>query len=152
MRLLSLILVGLSLSTLSCLKDTSPEAQLREDIDKIKDYLSDHGLTAIARPSGLHSIITQEGTGSNPSPLATVTVRYKGYLLDGTVFDQTSGSSTATFELTGLIEAWQEGIPLLKKGGKGTFFSPSALAYGPTGIGSIPPNSVLIFEIELVNF
>jgi FKBP-type peptidyl-prolyl cis-trans isomerase FkpA len=136
----------------SCLKDTSPEEQLQEDIHQIKAYLADHNLTAIERPSGLHYIITQEGTGANPSPLSTVTVRYKGYLLDGTVIDQTTGSNTATFALDGLIDAWQEGIPLLKKGGKGTFFSPSALAYGPNGVGNIAPNSVLIFEIELVNF
>ncbi|HOY06747.1 MAG TPA: FKBP-type peptidyl-prolyl cis-trans isomerase [Saprospiraceae bacterium] len=152
MRLLLIMLAAFSLTTMSCLKDNSPEKQLEDDIQAIKNYLTDHGLTAIERPSGLHYIITQEGTGGNPSPLSTVTVKYKGYLLDGTVFDQTSGTETATFALDGLIEAWQEGIPLLKKGGKGTFFSPSALAYGPNGVGSIAPNSVLIFEIELVNF
>ena len=152
MRLLVFMLAAFSLTTMSCLKDNSPEKQLEEDIQKIKDYLADHNLTAIERPSGLHYIITQEGTGSNPSPLATVTVKYKGYLLDGTVFDQTTGSNTATFPLDGLIEAWREGIPLLKSGGNGTFFAPSGLAYGPNGIGSIPPNSVLIFEIELVSF
>lgn len=153
MRLLSLILAVFSLSALSCLKDDSPEKQLEKDIQLIKDYLADHNLTATELPSGLHYIITQEGTGDKPSPLATVTVRYKGYLLDGTVFDQTSGTSTATFKLTDLIEAWQIGIPLLKEGGgKGTFFSPSSLAYGPNGIGDIKPNSVLIFEIELVSF
>ncbi len=79
-------------------------------------------------------------------------VKYKGYLTDGTVFDQTTGSLSATFSLSGLIEGWQEGIPLLKKGGKGTFFLPSALGYGPSGAGSIPPNTVLIFEIELLDF
>lgn len=141
-----------SLSTLSCLDVDTPEEQLEKDIQLIKDYLADNNLTAIERPSGLHYFVTQEGTGDNPSPLATVTVRYKGYTLDGTVFDQTSGNETATFKLTDLIEAWQEGIPLLKESGKGTFLSPSALAYGPNGVGGIAPNSVLIFEIELVSF
>ena len=79
-------------------------------------------------------------------------MRYKGYLPDGTVFDQTPGTETATFPLAGLIRGWQEGIPLLKKGGKGTFFLPSVLGYGSSGSGSIGPNEVLIFEIELVNF
>jgi len=152
MRLLSLFLAVLSLSTLSCLKDVSPEEQLEIDIQKIKDYLAANNLTATETASGLHYIITQEGTGSNPTLQSNVTVRYKGYLLDGMVFDETSGSATATFPLSNLIAAWQEGIPLLKKGGKGTFFSPSALAYGPNGVSGIPGNSVLIFEIELVNF
>ena len=152
MRLLTLFLAVLSLSTLSCLKDVSPEEQLEIDIQKIKDYLVANNLTATETPSGLHYIITQEGTGGNPNLQSNVTVKYKGYLLDGMVFDQTSGSATATFPLANLIEAWQEGIPLLKKGGKGTFFSPSALAYGPNGVSGIPGNSVLIFEIELVNF
>ena len=152
MRLLTLFLAVLSLSTLSCLKDVSPEEQLEIDIQKIKDYLAANNLTATETTSGLHYIITQEGTGGNPTLSSNVTVKYKGYLLDGMVFDQTSGSATATFPLANLIEAWQEGIPLLKKGGKGTFFSPSALAYGPNGVSGIPGNSVLIFEIELVNF
>ena len=152
MRLLTLFLAVLSLSTLSCLKGDSPEEQLEIDIQKIKDYLVANNLTATETPSGLHYIITQEGTGSNPNLQSNVTVKYKGYLLDGMVFDQTSGSATATFPLANLIEAWQEGIPLLKKSGKGTFFSPSALAYGPNGVSGNPGNSVLIFEIELVNF
>lgn len=152
MRILTLMLTVFSLSALSCLKDTSAEEQLRIDTQKIDDYLVANNLTATALPSGQKYIITQEGTGPNPNILSTVTVRYKGYLLDGTVFDQTSGSATATFPLQNLIEAWQEGIPLLKPGGKGTFFSPSALAYGPNGVAGIPPNSPLIFEIELVSF
>jgi FKBP-type peptidyl-prolyl cis-trans isomerase FkpA len=152
MRQLSLFLAIACLSVLSCKKDVSPEEQLQIDIQKIKDYLTANNLTATETASGLHYIITQEGTGNNPTLSSNVTVKYKGYLLDGMVFDQTSGSTTATFPLANLIEAWQEGIPLLKKGGKGTFLSPSALAYGPNGVPGIPGNSVLIFEIELVNF
>ena len=153
MRLLTLFLSVITLSFLSCLgKEVTPEEQLEIDIQKIKDYLADNNLTATQTASGLHYIITQEGTGSNPTLMSNVTVRYKGYLLDGTVFDETTGSETITFPLSNLITAWQEGIPLLKKGGKGTFFSPSGLAYGPNGVAGIPANSVLIFEIELVNF
>ncbi|MFN9955636.1 MAG: FKBP-type peptidyl-prolyl cis-trans isomerase, partial [bacterium] len=73
-------------------------------------------------------------------------------LLDGTIFDQTTGNQTATFPLANLIPGWQEGIPLLQKGGKGTFLLPSALGYGPNPVGPIPANSVLIFEIELIDF
>ena len=74
-------------------------------------------------------------------------------LISGVTLSISAGLMNGTsFPLANLIEAWQEGIPLLKKGGKGTFFSPSALAYGPNGVSGIPGNSVLIFEIELVNF
>jgi len=133
-------------------KILNPEEQLNADLDIIEKYLSDNNLTAQNSASGLHYIITEPGSGGHPSAQSTVTVKYKGYLTDGTVFDQTTGTSTASFPLANLIPAWQEGIPLLQKGGKGTFFCPSYLGYGTNGSGPIPPNSVLIFEIELVNF
>ena len=144
MRYLILLLAISTLSTLSC-KDES-------DMEKIEGYLADNNLTATSTPSGLYYIITKEGTGGHPNLSSSVTVKYKGYRLNGEVFDETTGNNTATFPLTNLILGWQEGIPLLKKGGKGTFFSPSGLAYGPNGVAGIPANSVLIFEIELVNF
>ena len=130
--------------------NNSAAKQLEKDIQLIKDYLADNNLTATATHSGLHYIITQEGTGGHPGLSSLVVVRYKGYLLDGTVFDRTNGSSTITFKVDSLIEAWKEGIMLLKDGAKGTFFSPSALAYGTKGVSGIPPNTVLVFEIELV--
>lgn len=139
-----LLLVFTGLTMLSCKEES--------DMEKIEDYLAKNNLVAQSTASGLYYIITQEGTGDHPTLQSTVKVRYKGYRLNGDVFDQTSGTSTATFPLTQLILGWQEGIPLLKKGGKGTFFCPSDLAYGSQQVGDIPPNSVLIFEIELVDF
>ena len=143
----------LTLLFFSCEKGLTYEQQLQADIDDIKEYLADKNLTAQSTPSGLHYIITQEGTGAHPTINSTVTVNYIGKLLKNErVFDQTTGSPI-TFPLTGVIEGWQEGVPLLKKGGKGTFFIPSALGYGPTGAGGdIPANAPLIFEIELVDF
>ena len=96
----------------------------------------------------MHYIITEPGSGGSPNLQSNVKVKYKGYLLDGNVFDE----RTETFLLANLIQGWQEGIPLLQKGGKGTFFLPSALGYGPNDVGPIPANSVLIFEIELLDF
>lgn len=142
-----------ALAFFSCKDDTlSPEEQLQEDIRIIRQYLTDNNLTADSTASGLHYIITQVGFGDHPDQQDSVTVKYKGYLLDGSVFDQTDDGETAKFALSGLITGWQEGIPLLKKGGKGTFFLPSALGYGIYGSGPIPPNTVLIFDIELVDF
>ncbi len=153
MRYLSLLLAAFGLTFFACKdKSLSPEEQLQEDIAKIEQYLKDKGLTAKSTASGLHYIITQEGTGSNPTLQSTVTVKYKGYFLDGSVFDETTGSKTIAFKLTNVITGWQECIPLLKAGGKGTFLIPSALCYGPDGNGSIPPNTPLAFDVELVSF
>jgi FKBP-type peptidyl-prolyl cis-trans isomerase len=91
------------------------------------------------------------GTGTTPSVTSTIEVKYKGSLVNGTVFDQTATDKTFTYALSGLIRGWQIGIPMMKKGGKATFFIPSALGYGAEDTGPIPANSVTIFEIELIN-
>ena len=125
--------------------------QAEKDDQIIRDYLSEHNIDAIKHSSGLYFSITDEGSGEHPNLDSEVEVRYKGYFTNGKVFDQTHGTSTATFDLYGLIEGWQIGIPLLKEGGEGTFFIPSALCYGSQGAGSIPANTVLFFDIELVD-
>jgi FKBP-type peptidyl-prolyl cis-trans isomerase FkpA len=114
--------------------------------------LTEKGLTAQKTASGLHYIITKEGAGSNPTLSSRVNVKYKGYYLDGKVFDQTEGTQTVSFFLTEVIVGWQEAIPLLKKGGSGQFFIPSGLAYGPNDYNGVPANSVLIFDVDLINF
>ena len=147
----STLLLAFALST-GCIPDPiSSEELLVKDVKKIEDYLAENNLTAQSTASGLHYIIEEPGAGGHPNINSTVTVKYKGYLLNGNVFDE-SGNSTVTFPLKNLILGWQEGIPLLKEGGKGKFFIPSGLGYGRSGSGSIPGNSVLIFDIELVSF
>lgn len=124
----------------------------QQNRDEIVSYLSDNNLEAIEDPSGLFYIIEQEGSGDSPSPNASVEVRYKGYFPNGTVFDETPGNNTREFNLRETITAWRVGIPKMKKGGEAMFLVPSNLGYGFFGSGGIPPNQVLIFEIELVNF
>lgn len=153
MRYLSLLLAVFGLALFACKdKSLSPEEQLQEDIAQLDQYLKDKGLTAQSTASGMRYIITKEGVGPHPTSQNKVTVRYKGYFLDGSVFDETKGTETISFQLNGLIPGWQEGIPLMKAEGKGTFLLPSALAYGPDGTFGIPPNTPLIFDIELVSF
>jgi peptidylprolyl isomerase len=83
-----------------------------------------------------------------PSRLSSnIQLNYKGYLLNGKVFD--SGNNV-TFNLSKLIEGWQVGLVHFSEGDKGRLFIPSGLAYGTTGSGSIPPNSPLIFDITLL--
>lgn len=124
----------------------------QQDDKAIRDYLADNNLTAIAHESGMYYRIIAEGAGNSPTTSSTVEVRYKGMLLNGTVFDQTEGDDTAELDLGTLIAGWRQALPLLKQGGKGVFYLPSALGYGTSGSRAIPPNSVLIFEIELLSF
>ena len=150
------VLFCLGLFIMSCNNDDDildPVAQEMVDQEIIDQYLTDNSITATEHESGMHYIITEEGTGTEmPSGDSNVEVKYRGYFTDGNTFDQTSGDNTITFALNGVIQGWQIALPLLKKGGKGTFFFPSALAYGPFPPQGIPANAVLIFDIELIDF
>ena len=115
----------------------------------IQQYISDNNLNAIATGTGLYYVIDNEGAGSSCTSNSTVTVAYTGYFTNGTIFDQ-STSLGATFSLQQVIKGWTEGIPYFRVGGSGKLLIPSALAYGPNGSSSIPPNTVLIFDVELI--
>jgi FKBP-type peptidyl-prolyl cis-trans isomerase FkpA len=116
----------------------------------IKEYIKTKGWKADSLASGLFYVIDEPGTGSNPSANSSVTVKYKGYLLNGKVFDQ---SDNVTFSLNNVIEGWKQGIPLFKKGGKGKLLIPSRLAYYGSGSGAdIAPFVPLVFDVELTNF
>jgi FKBP-type peptidyl-prolyl cis-trans isomerase FkpA len=129
-------------------KKTVDQPAVDEQI--ITQYISDHKLNAKATGSGLYYVTINAGNGARPVASSNVTVNYKGYLSDGSVFDQ-SASSGVSFGLANVIQGWQEGIPLFKKGGKGILLIPSALGYGASAQSSIPANSVLIFDIELLD-
>jgi len=106
--------------------------------------------------SGLYYKIISKGKGGLPVKGKSVSVHYKGMLLDSTIFDS-SYSRNQPIEFTlgfgQVIPGWDEGISLLKKGSKATLIIPPNLAYGSAGAGGvIPPNSTLIFEVELINF
>ncbi len=100
--------------------------------------------------SGLYYEIIAPGNETRPTVEDTVTVRYEGRFLDGTVFDTTEGRDPATFPLGGVIEAWRQGVPLIGEGGKLKLFVPSKLGYGDNPQSGIPPGSPLVFEIELL--
>lgn len=141
-RILLLVMVVLGLN--ACKKD-----QFDIDQEIIASYVADNNLAAEKTTSGLWYVIEDPGSGDSPTLLDEVSVHYKGYLTDGTIFDQT-GSQPAQFPLANVIQGWQEGIPLFKEGGKGLLLIPSSLGYGNRSVGDIPANSVLIFEVELI--
>src|SRR6266496_1176519 len=105
-----------------------------------------------ATASGLQYKALKEGTGPQPKETDTVTVNYRGTLINGTEFDSSyKRGQPATFPLNGVIKGWTEGLQLMKTGSKYQFFVPSNLAYGERSVGpDIAANATLIFEVELL--
>jgi len=105
-------------------------------------------------PSGLQYQVITEGTGPRPKATSTVTVHYRGTLLDGKEFDSSYGrGQPATFPLNQVIPGWTEGLQLMNAGSKYRFWIPGELAYGPQGSPpTIGPNATLVFEVELLSF
>lgn len=106
----------------------------------------------VTTDSGLKYKVDREGTGASVKEDSVITLNYKGTLVDGTVFDSTEGRGPAEFDLgqMGLIPGFQEGLLTIKEGGKSTLYIPSELAYGARSPQGIPPNSPLIFEVEIL--
>ena len=102
-------------------------------------------------PSGLQYEVLEPGTGATADMHSRVTVHYEGRLTNGKVFDSSyQRGQTATFGVTQVIKGWTEALQLMPQGSKWRLFIPSDLGYGERGAGSIPPNSVLIFDVELI--
>ncbi|MGR5133764.1 FKBP-type peptidyl-prolyl cis-trans isomerase [Vibrio alfacsensis] len=106
----------------------------------------------ITTESGLQYLVLEEGTGDvHPTANSKVKVHYHGTLIDGTVFDSSvNRGEPITFGLNQVIKGWQEGLQYMVVGEKIRLFVPSTLGYGKNGTGPIPPASVLIFDVELL--
>ena len=143
-------------------KTQAAEAEKQKGIDAkiIESYLDKNGLAGKAQKtqSGVYYVVTQPGSGAVPSRGDVVSVHYTGKLLDGKVFDSSrsnpqSGGKPIQFPVGvgQVIPGWEEGVMKLHKGEKATLIIPSVLAYGSRGNQGIAPNSVLLFDIELVD-
>ena len=133
---------------ISCSKEKEVDyvAQTEEEIAA---YVAKNKLNAQRSDSGLYYVINEAGTGKQPTAASNVTVAYKGYFTNGTVFDQ-SNADGISFGLQQVIRGWTEGIPYFKEGGSGILLVPAHLGYGNRDDRGIPGGSVLIFEVKLI--
>ena len=123
----------------------APESEVKA----LEAYLLSKNITATKHCSGLYYEILNPGADISPAVCSAISVTYKGTLIDGTVFDQSA--TPTTFSLITLIEGWKKGLLQLKKGGKIRLYVPPSLGYGSATTGSIPGNSILIFDIDLLD-
>ena len=130
-------------------KEAMSEANLKSGEAFLVDNANQDGVTVTA--SGLQYKVLAEGSGESPKATDTVKVHYEGRLISGDVFDSSiARGEPVSFPLDGVIRGWSEGVQLMKVGSKFQLTIPSALAYGPEATGPIPPNSVLVFDVELL--
>ena len=122
-------------------------AQNEEDI---KAYIQENSLEGTRSDTGLYYVVDELGDGARPSATSDVTVAYKGYFLNGEVFDESTSAGIA-INLQQVIEGWTEGISYFQEGGSGLLLIPAHLGYGSFDNRGIPGGSVLIFEIELIS-
>ncbi|MFV8345548.1 FKBP-type peptidyl-prolyl cis-trans isomerase [Flavobacterium sp. ZB4P13] len=134
---------------MSCSKDKEIDYVAKNEQDIIA-YIAKNNLTAQRSDSGLYYVINEAGDGKQPTANSNVTVAYKGYFTNGSVFDE-SKAEGISFSLQEVIKGWTEGIAYFKEGGSGILLVPAHLGYGNDDKGPIPGGSVLIFEVKLIS-
>lgn len=127
----------------------------REEIEKVEKEIANRWPNTVKTPSGLQYVVLKKGDGKGcPKYGNPVTVHYTGTLLDGRMFDSSiNRGQPATFKIGQVIEGWNEALVTMSRGEKRTLIIPPELGYGVQGYpGIIPPNSYLIFDVELLDF
>ncbi|PQO25418.1 hypothetical protein C5Y96_24055 [Blastopirellula marina] len=146
--------VGAALQAFQALVQTQMQKKAEMAAKAGTEYLADNAKKEGVKTtkSGLQYEVVKEGTGATPKLTDTVVCHYKGTLIDGTEFDSSyKRGEPAQFPVNGVIEGWTEALQLMKVGGKWKLYIPADLAYGPQGRPGIPPNAVLLFDIELLD-
>ena len=149
-------------SLILALKEKAREDKMRKiqearvkNAEESEKFLAENGKKEGVKTteSGLQYRIMKEGDGNSPGPEDSVSVHYRGTLIDGKEFDSSySSGEPQTLQTDGVIKGWTEALQMMQVGSKWEIFVPPLLAYGRGGQGGvIPPNSVLVFEIELLS-
>jgi FKBP-type peptidyl-prolyl cis-trans isomerase FkpA len=160
MKKTTIAIVGLTSLTMLLFFACSPKSSSAvfncSDVSPVDDstallsFAAANGITPLSDTVGLYYQIVSQGAGMSPILSSTISVTYKGTLLDGTVFDST-GATPRNFVLNTLIPSWQLGLPRIQTGGRIKLLVPSAYGYGCSGNGTVvPPNTPLYFDITLV--
>ena len=153
--LFSFFIAGKSLSSEKTLATENVVKGEQEKAAREEALIKEKYPNAIRTSSGLMYIILKEGNGATPTSGALVEVHYTGRLLDGTKFDSSVDRGQRFLFVVGtgrVIKGWDEAFLSMKKGEKRILIIPPGLAYGDKGMGTIPPNATLIFEVELFDF
>lgn len=157
LSLLPALLLALLFAFGACKKsgDSAPKIDYAtRDEGLINDYIKANNLTGFVRDTTMFVFVTKPGAGPLPKKGQTLIVKYKGTTLDGRVFDQTKESTIGLPFVLGagqVIKGWDRAFKQFNKGTQAILLIPSGLAYGNDATGSIPPNSVLRFDVEVVN-
>jgi len=154
-KLFIIIVVAITLSsclkgedTYTCNYNACAAVAPSSEIEAVQSYITANNITAVKHCSGVFYTIENPGTGVAPTACSNIAVTYTGRLTNGSVFDQST--TPVTFNLGGLITGWKNVLPEIKSGGRITLYIPPSLGYGNRQTGSIPPNSILIFSIDLL--
>lgn len=129
------------------------ELKEKKRVDDNANFLTENAKKTgvVSLPSGLQYLVIKEGKGEHPADTSMVKVHYEGTLVDGTVFDSSiKRNEPIEFKLNQVIKGWSEGVQQMTVGSKYKFVIPADLGYGTQPVGPIPPNSTLIFEVELL--
>jgi FKBP-type peptidyl-prolyl cis-trans isomerase FkpA len=134
-----------------CLKDyeACKNRPVSDEEPEMIAYATAQGMNTIRDASGLYYQITNFGSGQTATGTSIVSVKYTGKLLNGTVFD--NQTTPVDIEMSRVIAAWRIGLPLIQEGGVIRMIVPSSLGYGCNGLGSVPGNSILYFQVEVVD-
>ncbi len=147
--------MGTALQQFQALVQGQMQKRAEEQAKAGKEFLAENAKKESVKTtqSGLQYEVLKQGTGATPKATDTVVCHYKGTLIDGTEFDSSyKRGEPAEFPVNGVIQGWTEALQMMKVGAKWKLYIPSDLAYGAQGRpGAIPPNSVLLFEIELLD-
>ncbi|CAN5560638.1 hypothetical protein BH10BAC3_BH10BAC3_06270 [soil metagenome] len=131
-------------------KNADSSSQAAKELTSIRQYINASGDSTWKENEGVHYKILKKGSGNFVKLTDTIIVHYKGYLLNGAVFDETK-NEPATFPLNRLIKGYQRALPFCRVGGKIRLIIPSALAYSIRNISVIPPNNILVFDVEVLD-